>query len=83
MIFIMFMWLGTCYVVNCGWARMYVMLDVDFVSAQYQISLSVSHSYIHTHTHSHKKGIISTSVLYNYLQEFLNHLIDTLGMVSI
>lgn len=29
MIFIVFMWLGTCYVVNCGWARMFVVLDVN------------------------------------------------------
>ena len=32
MVFIIFMWLGTCYVVNCGWARMYVLLDVRMVS---------------------------------------------------
>ena len=31
MIFIVFMWLGTSYVVNCGWARMFVLLDVQMV----------------------------------------------------
>lgn len=32
MLFIVYMWLGTCYVVNCGWTRIFVLLDIRSVS---------------------------------------------------
>jgi hypothetical protein len=32
MVFIIYMWMGTCYVVNCGWTRIFVLLDIRAVS---------------------------------------------------
>ena len=67
MVFIIFMWLGTCHVVNCGWARMFVLLDVRMVSKE-KITVKVGHYKIN--------GLLFL------VQGFLNNLVDTFGMVS-
>ena len=32
MLFVMFMWMGTFYVVHCAWSRVFVLLHIDSVS---------------------------------------------------
>jgi len=32
MLFVVFMWMGTFYVVHCAWSRVFVLLHIDSVS---------------------------------------------------
>lgn len=31
MVFIIYMWIGTCYIIHCGWTRIFVLLDIRAV----------------------------------------------------
>ena len=65
--FVVFMWLGTSYVIHCAWARVFVLMNVTNVSPTHTVSLSLSLSVQHTYCLS--------------LQPTIHSVIDTLWMV--
>lgn len=39
MVFIIYMWMGTCYVINCGWTRIFVLLEIRAVSVVVMLAM--------------------------------------------